>query len=168
MRIALVILIIVVIGTIAVGAYLIAQDMMYSAGGPTTTIASGSHSTSTGSNSSYTVNVAYNSTIGYYLTNSTGEPLYYYKVDKQNSGTSACNGGCAGTWPAFYTSPLVLPPSLSASSFNTITRANGAMQLTYDGYPLYHFVGDTKPGELAGEGIGGVWYAYVVSNATQT
>ena len=34
------------------------------------------------------------------------------------------------------------------------------MQVTYNGHPLYYFVGDTKPGDTTGEGInafGGGW-----------
>jgi len=167
MRMAPVILIVVVIATLAIGAYLAAQDMGYS------TVNAGSGANihglnTTSSNVSYTIKVAYNSSIGYYLTNSTGEALYYYKVDKPNTGTSACNGGCSGTWPAFYTNTLTVPSSLSASSFNTITRTNGAKQLTYNGYPLYHFVGDTKSGEANGNGIGGVWYAYAITSANAT
>jgi predicted lipoprotein with Yx(FWY)xxD motif len=55
-----------------------------------------------------------------------------------------------------------LPSGLSASNFSTIT-IDGIKQLTYDGHPLYRYSGDSKSGDINGEGIGGVWYAFNIS-----
>lgn len=182
MKAALMILVIVIVVAIALGGYYAVQDMKYSSSGAsstivyttTSTVPSGNHSTSTvqqsTGNSSYTVNILYNSTVGYHLANSTGEALYYYKVDSVGSNTSACNGGCSGTWVPFYTATLNLPAGLSTSDFHTITRGDGSKQLTYKGSPLYHFIGDNKFGQVNGQGTGGVWYTYSVSapGTTQT
>ncbi|MDA4118205.1 MAG: hypothetical protein OK455_07665 [Thaumarchaeota archaeon] len=108
----------------------------------------------------FTPGIAYKSPIGLYLTNSSGWTLYLFTKDIPNNGTSACNGGCAKTWPPFYVSNLVVPPGINASKFTTITRTDGSKQLAYNGYPLYYYAPDTKAGDTNGQGAGGVWFAY--------
>jgi predicted lipoprotein with Yx(FWY)xxD motif len=173
------VLAVVIIAALAVGGYYISRGMgsgnttvysstVYTSVGPGTsqnTTASSTYLTTIpgGQNSTqYTVMIMHNSTIGNYLTNGAGFTLYFFRTDIQNSGTSACNGSCAGIWPPFYASTLTLPPALSASSFNTIIRSDGTKQLTYYGWPLYLYAPDTAPGSIKGEGIGKVWYAYQV------
>jgi len=41
----------------------------------------------------------------------------------------------------------------------TIKRADGTVQLTLHGWPLYRCAGDSAPGDVNGEGVGGVWFA---------
>lgn len=90
-----------------------------------------------------------------YLTDSHGMTLYVFALDA--SGKSSCAGLCAKFWPAFDAQNLVPPGSLSASDFGTITRASGARQTTYMGWPLYRFAGDKKPGQTNGNGFKGLW-----------
>jgi predicted lipoprotein with Yx(FWY)xxD motif len=116
--------------------------------------------------SSNTIDLAYKSTLGAYLTNGSGWTLYLFAKDTPNNGTSACYGGCAKTWPPFYAANLNLTPGLNASSFGTITRTDGSKQLTYNGWPLYHFAPDKAAGQTNGQGIVGLWY--VVSPTTQS
>ena len=43
----------------------------------------------------------------------------------------------------------------------TVERRDGSLQVTYNGWPLYYFVKDGKPGDTIGqdmEGFGGEWY----------
>jgi predicted lipoprotein with Yx(FWY)xxD motif len=50
----------------------------------------------------------------------------------------------------------------------TITRSDGSMQATYNGHPLYTYVGDKAPGQAKGNGLnlsGGVWHEVTVSGA---
>lgn len=108
----------------------------------------------------YSVNIAYTPTIGFYLTNGTGWTLYFLKTDIPSNGTSTCTGECIKIWPAFYTETLNLPPGLQASSFGEITRPDGSKQVTYNGWPLYYFIKDKKPGDTNGQGVKGVWFAY--------
>jgi predicted lipoprotein with Yx(FWY)xxD motif len=115
---------------------------------------------STFSSSPYSVNIAYSPTIGFYLTNGTGWTLYLLETDTPGNGTSTCTGECMKFWPAFYTETLNLPPGLQASSFGEITRPDGSKQITYNGWPLYQFINDMKPGDTYGEGVKGVWFAY--------
>ena len=53
-------------------------------------------------------------------------------------------------------------------TLGVITRADGTMQATYDGHPLYTYVGDSGPGQAKGNGLnlsGGVWWEMTVSGA---
>ena len=73
---------------------------------------------------------------------------------------STCTGACAQVWP-----PVIVgngwkaAPGLDRSLFSTITRSDGSRQLVAGQWPLYTFSGDTKPGDVNGEGSGGVWFA---------
>jgi len=49
-----------------------------------------------------------------------------------------------------------------------ITRSDGTTQATYDGHPVYIYIGDTAPGMAKGNGLnlsGGVWHEVTVSGA---
>ena len=105
------------------------------------------------------VGIAYKSGIGFYLVNGSGMTLYYRTTDIQSNGTSTCDGECIQVWPVFAVKNLVLPSGLNASSFNTVTRMDGKQQVTYDGWPLYTFSGDHRPGDVNGQGIEGIWFA---------
>ena len=39
-----------------------------------------------------------------------------------------------------------------------ITRTGGIQQATYKRHPLYTYAGDTAPGQVKGNGLGGVWH----------
>jgi predicted lipoprotein with Yx(FWY)xxD motif len=41
----------------------------------------------------------------------------------------------------------------------TIADPDGSKQLTYMGWPLYTYSGDSAPGQANGQGTGGVWFA---------
>jgi predicted lipoprotein with Yx(FWY)xxD motif len=86
------------------------------------------------------------------LTSKDGKTLYTFTKDVP--GKSNCNGGCAAAWPAF----IVANPALAGGDFSTVTRDDGTKQWAYKGQALYFYAGDTKPGDMAGEGQGGVWF----------
>ena len=87
-----------------------------------------------------------------YLVDSKGMTLYYYTKDK--TGDSDCNGNCLKAWPAFYAPSVWVSAPLDAADFGTITRADGAKQTTYMGWPLYYWVRDKQPGDMTSEGSG--------------
>jgi predicted lipoprotein with Yx(FWY)xxD motif len=122
--------------------------------GPSTTMASTTTAASTTIAAAYTIELENSSSLGTYLANASGFTLYTYSGDTPNSGTSACTGSCASSWPPFYTATLVLPPGLNASSFKTIMNGE-SKQLTYNGMPLYLFVGDSAAGQTNGNNLGG-------------
>jgi len=99
------------------------------------------------------------------VTNSAGLTLYWFVPD--TSTTSKCTGSCATFWP-----PVKGPATAGSGvtgTLATITRSDGTMQATYDGHPLYTYVGDKAPGQATGNGLnisGGVWHEMTVSGAT--
>jgi hypothetical protein len=73
---------------------------------------------------------------------------------------SACSGACASAWPP-VTGTATAAGSAKASDLGTITRSDGTKQVTYDGHPLYYFVGDSGPGTASGQGsdnFGAKWW----------
>jgi len=103
------------------------------------------------------VQVADNATLGKVMTDSAGNTLYFFSRDAAD--TSACSGGCLAVWPVFYVEDLRLEDtSLHAGDFGTITRADGAKQTTYKGWPLYYYADDNAPGDVNGEAVNNVWY----------
>ena len=124
-----------------------------------TTTVSGTTTVTSAASSAPSVGIAYKSGVGFYLVNGSGMTLYYRTTDNNSNGTSTCTGTCVQNWPIFYTKNLTLPSGLNATSFKVVTRADGKQQLTYDGWPLYFFAGDHKPGDVNGQGIQGIWFA---------
>jgi predicted lipoprotein with Yx(FWY)xxD motif len=111
-----------------------------------------------GEDAGYSVNIANNTTVGSYLTNETGFTLYYFLNDSPGNGTSACSGGCATFWPAFYAENVTVPEGLNATDFTTINRTDGTMQTAYKGWPLYLYSKDTEAGDVYGQGVNNLWY----------
>jgi len=49
---------------------------------------------------------------------------------------------------------------------STIKRSDGSRQLTYNGHPLYTYIGDSAPGQARGNNLnlyGGLWREVHVS-----
>lgn len=103
------------------------------------------------------------------LVDARGMALYVYAPDKKNKST--CYGPCAAFWPPLTVAAGARVPTTLAGlsgAFGTTLRTNGQRQLTYDGAPLYRFVKDKKPGDMAGQGLdvaGGYWWLVVVNTA---
>ena len=98
------------------------------------------------------------------LTNAKGLTLYSFAPDTMT--TSNCNGTCAQLWPPVH-GPVTSGPGVTGR-LGTITRADGAIQATYNGHPLYTYVADTAPGLAKGNGLnasGGVWHEETSSGA---
>lgn len=83
------------------------------------------------------------------LALSSGWTIYRLTLEPMDKST--CSGRCAQYWP-----PVVLAPGQSSplghgvGHLGTISRPGGARQVTYEGIPLYRFVGDSKPGQVNG------------------
>ena len=104
----------------------------------------------------YSVTVSTNAQLGNYLVDENGMALYWFTKD--SVGQSACMGDCLKAWPAFTATSIVVPSALSVSDFGTIIRADGTIQITYKGYPLYYWVNDKKRGDVTGQNVGKVWF----------
>lgn len=99
--------------------------------------------------------------LGTVLVDSEGMTLYDFHKDKGSK--SACYGACAAAWPPLLTEGN--PQAQGAadrSLLGTTKRNDGTIQVTYDGWPLYTYAGDQKPGDANGNDIsqyGAQWYA---------
>jgi predicted lipoprotein with Yx(FWY)xxD motif len=97
------------------------------------------------------------------LASPRGLTLYYYTGDMRGSGHSMCTGGCAAAWPPL-TAPVRAPAGVHLPGrLGYITRANGTKQVTLNGYPLYRYADDTRPGQAAGNGAEGEWHVIKIS-----
>jgi len=127
------------------------------------TSAAGGGSTSTSSPAAATAGSLKTATIGgvTVLTNSKGFTLYSFAPD--TSTKSNCNGTCAQNWPPVQGQATAAGVK---GTFGTIKRSDGSVQATFDGHPLYTFVGDTAPGQAKGNGLnaaGGLWHEVTTS-----
>jgi predicted lipoprotein with Yx(FWY)xxD motif len=104
----------------------------------------------------YTVMIGTTKDLGNFLVDGSGNTLYWFTKDSAN--TSACSGDCIKAWPAFSADSFAVPSALKAADFGTITRADGAKQSTYKGYPLYYWVKDKMHGDVTGQNVGKVWF----------
>ena len=87
------------------------------------------------------------------LADAMGYTLYTF--DKDGAGRSACYDECAGAWPPF----AVRPGEAPSGAFTIVVRGDGLRQWALEGRPLYTFAADTKPGDVRGDGLGGLWHA---------
>lgn len=99
--------------------------------------------------------------VGPVLADSKGLTLYWYAKDTRMS--SACTGGCAQAWPPLTGTGMAAMGVHLTGKLGTITRSGGVTQVTYKGHPLYLYAGDTEPGQIKGNGLGGVWHVMHVS-----
>ena len=130
----------------------------------TSTTGRGGQRAAAGTSPYYEVKTGTVSGLGTVLVNGQGLTLYMFVPDHQR-GRSTCYNACASSWP-----PLRLPTGVTipvaagkaeASLLGTTTRKDGGLEVTYNGWPLYLWVGDGAPGQATGQGIngsGGYWY----------
>ena len=106
----------------------------------------------------YEVELGDNDKLGKFLTGEDGKTLYLFTPD--TATTSACNTGCVDSWPPFTldAGETVKGGEGVTGKFGTITRQDGAMQVTYNSHPLYYFSGDQAAGDTNGQGLNSKWY----------
>lgn len=98
--------------------------------------------------------------LGTFLVDGDGNTLYVFLPD--NQGDSTCYDACADNWPALV-GDVTAGAGVDATLLGTTTRRGGAyqqgaVQVTYNGWPLYSFAGDAAPGDTNGQGVKDVWY----------
>jgi predicted lipoprotein with Yx(FWY)xxD motif len=106
---------------------------------------------------------SHNTQHGKVLSTSRGYSLYMFAKDKKG-GKSTCYGQCAVVWPPLLSTGK--PNALRGAGLNprmlgTTKRSNGKQEVTYNGYPLYTYRPDPKPGATNGEGFaqfGAAWF----------
>jgi predicted lipoprotein with Yx(FWY)xxD motif len=96
------------------------------------------------------------------ITNGKGFTLYWFAPDTPTK--SNCSGTCAQYWPPVTGRPAAGPGV--TGTVGTITRSDGSTQATYNGHPLYTYIGDSAPGQAHGNNLnlnGGLWHEVTVS-----
>jgi predicted lipoprotein with Yx(FWY)xxD motif len=92
------------------------------------------------------------SATGTILVNADGMSLYTF--DNDSEGTTNCYEQCAVNWP-----PLMAEEGATEEvDWTLVERTDGGMMWAYKGQPLYLFINDANPGDVNGEGVGGVWH----------
>lgn len=99
--------------------------------------------------------------LGRVLVDRRGHTLYMLTADRPQHST--CNAQCLQYWP-----PVAVPkpmqhklPGITARIGST-RLVSGGRTLTANGWPLYTFIKDMKPGDVTGQRVrtfGGTWYA---------
>ncbi len=107
----------------------------------------------------YTLTAA-KSRYGTVLFDGKGRVLYGFTRDKRGK-PSTCYGACARAWPVYYKpSTLKAGKGVKQKLVGAVKRKNGRLQVTYNGWPLYYYVGDTSPGTISCQNVneyGGLW-----------
>ncbi|MFJ9319430.1 COG4315 family predicted lipoprotein [Streptomyces globisporus] len=95
------------------------------------------------------------------MRNGAQQALYFFARDTPSSGTSACEGACADSWPPVVVDPrgTVFVDRVPQDAIGHFVRRDGLTQLTVEGRPVYRYGGDTLSGQIRGHGIDGVWFA---------
>lgn len=128
------------------------------------------------------VHVAEHETLGTYLVDDHGRTLY---TVVNGADVVPCDGECAAAWPPFTvqgqnamaggdvkgeaedmakTDEAMgdgMMATIDPAMLGTVMRDDGTTQTTYNGHPLYYFVGDVEPGDVDCQAVaqfGGTWY----------
>jgi predicted lipoprotein with Yx(FWY)xxD motif len=99
------------------------------------------------------------------LTNAGSFTLYRFALD--SASKSPCDGTCAVYWPSLSRAPRA--GAGVTGKLGTIKRSDGSLQATYDGYPLFTYIGGSAPGRASGNWVylnGGLWYEVAVSRTS--
>lgn len=98
---------------------------------------------------------------GTVLFDGKGRVLYGFTRDKRGR-PSTCYGACARAWPVYYKpgGALKAGAGVKQKLLGTVRRTGGRLQITYNGWPLYYYVGDTSAGAISCQNVseyGGLW-----------
>ena len=122
--------------------------------------------TTAASKSTATVKLVKTEHYGSVIADASGRILYRYTPDHKN--VSTCTSSCLSYWPKALvkaTARVTAGAGLKQAMLGTIKATNGMRQLTYGGFPLYRYVGDSKAGQINGEGTQHTWYVVNASGA---
>jgi predicted lipoprotein with Yx(FWY)xxD motif len=104
--------------------------------------------------------------LGRILVNGAGRTLYMFVPDKEKKVT--CVSTCAKIWPPLFGSKATAAGGAKQSLVGSDKDPAGGRVITYKGWPLYLYLGDTKSGVAFGQALnmnGGLWYVLAPSGA---
>ncbi|WP_307624302.1 SCO0930 family lipoprotein [Streptomyces sp. V3I7] len=113
-----------------------------------------------GADSAGKLSAATNPKLGRVLTDDSGLTLYRFDKDTAEPPKSACDGGCAQTWPPVPANDATAGAGIDKALLGEVTRSDGSKQLTVDGWPAYRYAKDLNAGDANGQGVGGKWFAF--------
>lgn len=108
-----------------------------------------------------TVRAVKSKSFGMILVGANGKTLYRYTLDSKGINRCTSNATCAKLWPQFLIKATAKPTvgaGASAGLLGTIKAAHGMRQVTYAGFPLYFFSGDSAAGQTKGQGFQKQWF----------
>lgn len=108
------------------------------------------------------------SSAGERVVAANGKSVYVFTKDVKGSGKSACTGGCAASWPAVTTTSATPAVDGVTGTIGTIPTADGKMQITINGMPIYFYSKDQDSSDTYGQGVGGVWFMVSPSGSMVT
>lgn len=128
-----------------------------------------------GASAGITVASASVSGLGTVLVNGSGMTLYILTSEQGGKITCTDDNGCTRVWPDTElpkgTTAAIPGSGIDTARLSTVKSADGSLYITYAGWPLYTYSGDTGPGSAKGEGItsfGGTWEALTVAGTPVT
>ena len=103
------------------------------------------------------------SRLGKILVTSRGLTIYVFTADTKNHDNCQSRAHCTGTWaPVLTRGRPVAGSGVHQSLLGTTMLRNGTLQVTYNGHPLYTYIGDTQKHETTYVNFpeyGGKWRA---------
>lgn len=106
--------------------------------------------------------------LGQTLTDAKGRTLYLFEADKRNLSKLSAAG--RAVWPPFTATGKV--KALGGAQAGKIgTTTTGSKQVTYNGHPLYYYVGDRSAGSTKGQGLnqfGALWFVLSANGNANT
>jgi predicted lipoprotein with Yx(FWY)xxD motif len=151
--------------TVLIGAGAVAAAMLLAGcGGSSNKPAVAPKPSSSSSNPGTTFSIANVSGVGNVLVDGKGRTVYVLTSGSKKNVPCTDANGCTKLWP-----DLSLPDGVSAAkagkgvdaSLLGTKPANGETYPTYNGWLVYEYSGDSKPGDANGQGIqsfGGTWW----------
>lgn len=107
--------------------------------------------------------------LGTILVSESGRTLYTFSPEK--GGKIACTGSCASLWPLLTTTeskPSTSSALVHPNLLSSVADPTGGKVITYAGWPLHTYAGDTQAGTASGQGIDGKWYVISPSGQVVT
>ncbi|MDY6819614.1 MAG: hypothetical protein SVG88_13225 [Halobacteriales archaeon] len=99
--------------------------------------------------------------LGDILADRKGQTVYMYEKDTQGETTSKCTGDCADMWPKVtvktQAQAVEVGPNVKAETNSYALFATGGNQshVMVNGWPIYIYKKDEKPGDAKGQGVNG-------------
>jgi len=110
--------------------------------------------------------------VGKVLVDGEGAVLYVFAPDLAEA--VSCTFTCATNWPPFVASESVTPDAgdgVEQALLGSLKNPSGGEVITYNGWPLYRYAADKKPGDHTGQDRylnGGDWFVMAPSGKPRT